>query len=355
MKVNFLLPHFGVKPSGGFKIAYQYANYLVDNGYEVNIVHTSSADKGIPKYKENIKYFKSYVRLFIEKNKWFIFDKRINLLYIPSLSNKNIPDADVTVATAWQTAEALERLSVTKGSKLYLIQHYEIWNGSKENVDATWKYDMHKIVISKWLMDIAKEMGVNKVTHIPNALDHNKFKIINEVKNRKLVISMMYSDVDWKGAEDGFNALEIVKEKYPEIKIKFFGKCSKPNKLPGWIEYYKNPIQKVLIEEIYNKSAIFLCPSWYEGWGLPPMEAMACGCAVVTTDNGGVRDFAIDKKTALVCEVKNINEISAAILKLIEDETFRINLAMKGNEHVKNFKWEKSFAMFEEVIKLIKL
>lgn len=348
MKINFLLPHFGVRPTGGFKIAYQYANYLANEGYEVNIIHAAAMEDGPIKY---IRYLKSYIKLFLEKNKWFIFNKNINLLYVLSISDLSVPNADVTIATAWQTAEKLEKLSSEKGSKMYLIQHYEIWNGEKEDVDRTWKYDMHKILISKWLMNIAKEMGVKRITYIPNALDHDKFKILNNVEDRELIVSMMYSDAEWKGAMDGINALTLVKNRYPQMKVKFFGKCKKPHELPEWIEYYENPEQEFLIKEIYNKAAVFLCPSWFEGWGLPPMEAMACGCAVVTTDNGGVLDFAINDKTALICEVKNVFEMSESIIRLFGDKSFRIRLSINGNNYIKNFNWEKSFIKFEEVIR----
>lgn len=348
MKVNFLLPHFGIRPAGGFKIAYQYANYLASCGFDVSIIHVGSIDRGVVKYA---KYIKSYIKKVIKSNTWFLFNKKIKLIYVPSLVNGFIPNADITVATAWQTAKALEGLSKEKGRKLYLIQHYEVWNGSKEEVDRTWEYnDMHKILISKWLVNMAKEMKIDNFTYIPNALDHNKFKLINCIENRDLVISMMYSDVDWKGSKEGLLALNRVKEKHPEIKVKFFGKCGKPNNLPNWIEYYEDPKQEVLISDIYNKSAIFICTSWFEGWGLPPMEAMACGCAVVTTDNGGVNDFAIHNKTALVCKVKDIEDMSNKIFELVRNEGLRVRLAKDGNRYVKNFTWEKSFAKFKAVI-----
>lgn len=347
MKVNFILPHFGVKPTGGFKIVYQYANYLSERGYYVNIIHTSSASEEKNKYS---RYVKSYVRLKLEKNKWFEFNRDIKLLFVPDLSERYIPDADVTIATAWQTAKYLNRYTSSKGKRVYLIQGYEIWNGDKKEVEETWKYDMKKIVISKWLLDISNELRASQVVHIPNGLDHNKFKVIDDIDNRGFIISMMYSDIESKGAKDGLTALNNLKEEYPELKVKLFGKCKAPYNLPEWIEYYKNPEQKFLVENIYNKSSIFLSTSWSEGWGLPPMEAMACGCAVVSTDSGGVRDFIIDNKTALMCEPKNITQIYECMLKLVKDDDFRIELAKSGNKYIKKFNWDRSFSKFEEII-----
>ena len=350
MKVNFLLPHFGIKPTGGFKIVYEYANYLADRGFDITIIHGH--------FLNNIKQrivvcSKDYIKLMLSKKTWININKNIKLIYVPKLKEKYIPDADITIATACQTADVLGKVSYKKGKKLYLIQHYETWNGSKSEVDSTWKNkDIHKIMISKWLLDIAKDMNIpnNEVTYIPNALDHNKFKVINSIENRDKIISMMYSDVDWKGSKDGIKAIEKLKIIHPEIKVRFFGKCKRDNNIPEWIEYFENPKQNVLVEEIYNKASIFLCPSWFEGWGLPPMEAMACGCAVVTTENGGVNDFAIADKTALVCKPKDIEAMEFLLQKLVEDDSLRVDLAENGVEYVKNFTWEKSFKKFEELL-----
>ena len=141
-----------------------------------------------------------------------------------------------------------------------------------------------------------------------------------------------------------------VQKTYDFIKVKLFGKYKRPDNLPQWIEYYENPKEEELVRKIYNKSKIFLCTSWFEGWGLPPMEAMACGCAVVTTDNGGVNDFAIADKTALVCKPKDIEAMEFLLQKLVEDDSLRVDLAENGVEYVKNFTWEKSFKKFEELL-----
>lgn len=351
MKVNFLLPHFGIRPTGGFKIVYEYANYLAEQGYEINIVHGQFINNT---KQRMITCTKECIKLFLKKKNWIHINKNIKLIYVPKLKEKYIPNADVTIATAWQTADILEKLGAKKGKKLYLIQHYEVWNGDKEEVDNTWKVKgIHKILISKWLMQIAKDMNIpsNDITYIPNALDHNKFKVLNDIENREMVISMMYSEIDWKGGAEGIEALKIVKEKFPEVKVLLFGKMPRTNKIPEWVEYHENPLQNVIVEEIYNKSSIFLCPSWFEGWGLPPMEAMACGAAVVTTDNGGVSDFAINNETALVCEPKDVNQMSSLLIKLVEDKELRIKLAKEGEKYVQNFTWEKSFKKFEEVIR----
>lgn len=347
MVINFLLPHYGLKPSGGFRIVYEYANGLSKKGHKVNIIHASTIKDDSFNY---IKYIRSNMKKLFFYSEWSRINADVNMIYVPSLNEKYLPKADATVATAWQTSEYLVNYKEDKGKKFYLIQGYETWGGAKERIDNTWKFHLNLIVISKWLYDIGKALNVIKMEHIPNAINNEKYKVINNIKDRALIISMMYSKQEWKGSEDGIQALYNVYEKYPNIKVIFFGKDKPEKRLPDWIKFYKNPSQSVIVNEIYNKSAIFLSPSWFEGWGLPPMEAMACGCAVVTTDNGGVNDFVLNNVNSLVSPIKKPDELAKNIITLISNKNKRILLANNGVKTVKSFTWEKSISRFEKYI-----
>lgn len=357
MKIVFVLPGWPRTPGGGYRIVYKYANELVSRQHEVIVVH--------PHYMPNspvqqINFYKKIRRkLGRIRNKifpprtisWEWIDPRVKLLYVPTLDERHIPNADVVIATAWQTAEYVEKYPSPKGEKFYFIQHYEVWSGPKERVDATWKSNLHKIVISKWLYDLAKQMGINEVIHIPNAIDHTFFRLINPIDKRLPRISMMFSETEWKGSKDGIQALSIVKKYFPEVSGVFFGLGSRSSIIPSWVEYVRNPAQEYLIEKIYNNSSIYLCPSWTEGWHLPPAEAMSCGCAVVSTDIGGVRDYAIDEDTALLSPPHEPEKLAKNIIKLLSDNNLRIQIAERGRQNILKFTWEQSANMLEGFLK----
>ena len=84
-------------------------------------------------------------------------------------------------------------------------------------------------------------------------------------------------------------------------------------------EYHYRPTRERL-RQIYQSCDIFLCPSWYEGLGLPSMEAMACRCALVASDTGGCLDYAINGKTALVSPPRDIDRLSENIIRLMDDK-----------------------------------
>jgi glycosyltransferase involved in cell wall biosynthesis len=89
---------------------------------------------------------------------------------------------------------------------------------------------------------------------------------------------------------------------------------------------------------------------WGEGFGKTPLEAMACGAALVTTDNGGSRDFAHDGETALVSAPGDPIALSANVLSLLGDDERRIGLAMRGQRLASGFTWDRSVRALAAVL-----
>jgi glycosyltransferase involved in cell wall biosynthesis len=279
MRVCFVLPGSGHKPVGGFKVVYEYANGLAKKGHTVTVVHTALLRKDtnfFKKIKKKLRYVQRSMDKSFLPDHWFAVDKRVRLVWVPSLHQHNLPDADVVIATAWQTAEWVTEYPASKGEKLYLIQHFEGWSGPEERVRNTWKLDLRKIVISNWLKEYAYSLG-EKADYIPNGLNFKAFflEICPKERDNRHVM-MLYHDLQWKGTYDGLKALNLTKEQYPDLKVSLFGVPSPPSNLPNWMIYYRNPAQEIL-RKLYNEATVFVSPSWTEGWGLPCCEAMMCG------------------------------------------------------------------------------
>lgn len=91
---------------------------------------------------------------------------------------------------------------------------------------------------------------------------------------------------------------------------------------------------------LYSSAKLLLFPSFYEGFGLPILEAMSCGCPVITSKVSSMPEVAGD--AALLVDPKNIGQISKSIEKLIKDESLRKDLINRGYEQAKKFSWEKT-------------
>ncbi|MBA7490640.1 D-inositol-3-phosphate glycosyltransferase [subsurface metagenome] len=352
MKITFCVNTTGL--TGGVKVVFIYANKLTENGHQVLIVYPYNLS-GKWTFKNIILFLLKWLKFDLLKifgltgADWFPLKAQISR--VPTLSNKWIPDADVVIATANETADWVAKLPIEKGEKFYFIQNYETWTRDKKLVDDTWKLPLKKIVIANWLKKLGEEEFKQNISGmITNGVDFEKFKNPGKIYHKPKRILMMYSPLKFKGFSDGLEAYNIVKKKYPEVKLILFSAYSPGPDVPKEIEFHLNPPQNKL-REIYSSCDIFVSPSHMEGCQLPPMEAMACKTAVVATDVGGVPDYTIPGKTALVVPPKKPKLLAKAILGLLKDEDKLRKISQAGYYHIRKFTWDKAAEKFERVLR----
>lgn len=102
---------------------------------------------------------------------------------------------------------------------------------------------------------------------------------------------------------------------------------------------------------LYNSAKVFVMPSLYEGFGLPILEAMQCGCPVVTTKQGSLSEIAAEG--VLYVDAYNTQSIAQGIEKVIADRTLQEALAKKGFTQARKFSWketaERTMQVYEKV------
>lgn len=98
---------------------------------------------------------------------------------------------------------------------------------------------------------------------------------------------------------------------------------------------------------LYNLASLFVYPSFYEGFGFPPLEAMACGTPIITGLSSSLPE--IIGNAGLMVDPYNISDLAAAMEKVLIDDDLRNNLIQKGLERVKNFSWEKAAKNYLEL------
>jgi glycosyltransferase involved in cell wall biosynthesis len=98
-----------------------------------------------------------------------------------------------------------------------------------------------------------------------------------------------------------------------------------------------SPAQDVELAAFYAECDIFLSLSESEGFGLPGLESMACGCALITTDSGGVGDYVEAGKNAVLLPARSIDAIVEAVVQLVLDSDLRTRLAQAGLQTASRF------------------
>jgi GT2 family glycosyltransferase len=109
----------------------------------------------------------------------------------------------------------------------------------------------------------------------------------------------------------------------------------------------KNLEQDALGRE-YASARVFAVGSWFEGFCQPGLEALACGTPLVTTDNGGCREYAVDGETALMVPPRDVQAMAGAIRRLLDDDALAARLVANGLDVVAHdFDWERRTDEFE--------
>ena len=338
MKVLFVLQNSdsGFFPSGGAKIVYEYANRLSDLGCQVYLQFCFdlpySALRTARPWNRYRFFFSTIIKNYIKN----IFGKRlfrplpqVHEQPILRLTAKKLAEFDKIVVTAWRTAAAVAETKPDTKKVYYLIQGYEIWNGNEAVVAATYNYGFKNIVVSNWLTEKIAAYGAKAFGYIPNPIDSKLFFVETQYADRRQKLAMVYSRERIKACAVGLAAMSIVKELFPDLQAHLFGGDPRPKELPAWIEYTCKPSPKA-IRAIYNSARVFVSSSKSEGFGLPGAEAIACGCALASTDSGGVREYARPNVTALLSSPDDVQELALNITTLLKNEALATRLIAAG-------------------------
>lgn len=350
MRINFILPGLSTRPIGGFAVVYEHASRLYEAGHDVTVVHSRRwlGTESLP--WRVLSALHAQLRKPPQEINWYRLHPGVSVRVVRSLAESHIPDADVVIATSWQTANYVHEYARSKGRKYYLIQHFESWSGDRAAVEATWQLPLRKIVVSNWLMNVAVDLGQAESTvHVPNGVDLETFRITTPIENRDAsAVAWSYHPAVWKGPGDGLRALALARAS-TAIKVRAFGAYSRPSHFPPWISYAESPSPSELAT-LFNSAAVFVHSSRSEGFGLPAAEAMACGCSLAASDSGGVRDFATDRATALLSTPADAAALAGSILALTNDAPLRFRIATAGLQKVQHFSWDTASRRLESIL-----
>jgi len=197
----------------------------------------------------------------------------------------------------------------------------------------------------------------NKIDVVYNAVSENFINLsFKKHKNKYgeyiLAVSSLSLRKNFKSLILAFNKLKL-----KGIKLVIVGAENK---------IYENPELKDLIEGnhnivftgyvsdeelvgLYKNAKLFIFPSLYEGFGIPPLEAMACNCPTVVSNVASIPEVCAD--ASYYIDPNNINSIAKGIYEVINDETLQNELKQKGIQRVKKFSWEDSARKIAEIIK----
>lgn len=346
MKITFLLPP--VNMSGGIRVVAIYAKELVQRGHVVTLV---SVPRMATRTLHRIQEALSLRRPLKSHLDGLGLDHRVLEKSRP-VTDADVPDADVVIATWWETAEWAAALSPSKGRKFYFVQHHETHPSQPvERVRATYRLPLQKIAVARWLSDVMRdEYGDPTTILVPNSVDHGQFHAPPRVKQSRPTVGFLYSSTEFKRVGVALEAVAQLRRRVPNLRVLSFGAEKPDHHNIKDIEYSEDPPQEKL-REIYATSDVWLTTSRSEGFNLPAMEAMACRTPVVSTRTGWPEEAIVTGVNGALVEVNDSAAVAMqaeAILKLPETQWRAMSEAAFAT--VRDSSWERSTDLFEAAL-----
>jgi glycosyltransferase involved in cell wall biosynthesis len=328
MRMIFVAPSTR-HPSGGVAVIYEMATAMATRGHDVHLYH--------------VNFFDGTVST-MDELRWFAFPPALTHHFLPGGFRDlvSMPSGDVIFGFPFDRQMAPE-----SPLPVVLVQGWKMLADEIER--HAYEAPCPKICVAGWLVEVGRDLGVpaTELIHVPIGIHHDTYRLTRPLAERPLRLSFCYSAHPQKDPQLAIDVIREVKRTVPGAEVVAFGAQPPEHSLPPWITFVRQPPAEQLVDEVYNTSRVFLCTSEVEGFGLTNVEAMACGAALVTTDNGGSRDYAFHGETALVGRHGDVPALCEHVVTLLEDDERRVAMATAGRERVRGFDWGRTADLLE--------
>jgi glycosyltransferase involved in cell wall biosynthesis len=199
------------------------------------------------------------------------------------------------------------------------------------------------------LRDIEEDFGVSpeSMLVVPNGVDTEIFRPVSGIESRPYrIMATASADVPLKGLAYLLQALDRLRREFPEAELLVLGKCAENGHTARLIRElglsdrvaFRSGLSREEVAEEYAKARVAVVPSLYEGFGLPAVEAMACGRPLVATTGGALPEVVGD--AGELVHPADAEALAAGIGRILHDPGYAGELARRARERVvENFTW----------------
>jgi glycosyltransferase involved in cell wall biosynthesis len=335
---------------------FKLADGLINRGHKLTLF-VSRKEKIAQVHETNAQI------IFAQSAAWLPHGSLGNLYsFISQL--RDLPKSDVLIATYYPTAYVVclaRCLGKHSGRVVYFVQGNEslfcqgFFRPIKKMM-ANWSYRLpiRMVTNSKWTASEIHRVGGNKALVVSLGIDLEVFHPPVSGKDAEVEPALVMTigrHQKIKGYHDFIAAMRIVKSALPNLRLLVVSQedIAIPPDLDGNVVRPKSDQELV---DFYHRAQLYVSSSWYEGFGLPGLEAMACGTPLVTTNSGGVMEYAKHGQNCLVCPARQPVALADAVISMLQDDIMRKRFSEKGIRTVTAFSWEKVTQKFESLLSI---
>jgi glycosyltransferase involved in cell wall biosynthesis len=342
MKLAFILP--GRDSSGGVRCVSLVAQRLRDRGHSVRLF-----------YRKPTREIRDWARLirgrvFHSTAPDWIRQFRGKVEAFEDLAGKHFDRDEILIAVGMSECAQLDRVERLPNLKVqYLHGSTPL---SPALVDKALSMPLPKIVVASYLKQLvgSRGRGQDVAAVIHNGIDLNDY-FPSVPDSQRDGVGTIYGQHPVKDPETTISALTRFSEARPEIPVRVFSVDRRPKDISAR-SYWRHP-SLAQAREIYSRSLVWLVTSLSEGFSMPVLEAMACGCVVVATDCGGPRDIVEDGVNGFLVPVRDVEAILNRVQMLIDNPDLCSRVREQGFRTVRRFTWEKCIDELERTLSAI--
>ncbi|MDQ1457168.1 MAG: hypothetical protein QOH28_2788, partial [Actinomycetota bacterium] len=342
LRVTYLLPE--LRLSGGAIVVMQLVNELRSLGVDARVVALKDARPAVR--RESFRW-----RLFV----------RPKLFPSVEAMMQGMPETDVLIATHWRTAPWVRALVDAHRAKhaVYFLQDYEAWffpeeeAAARETVKKTYGLIPDKIATSAWLRDLVRDDGYD-ARKIPLGADLGFFYPRPvEQRSRPVVLAMARPRTPRRGFDFVVASLAKVHELVPSVDIVLFGENMGAMPLPFPYRSVGVVTDRDELARLYSAARVHFDGSEFQAFGLPALEAMACGTVSVLTAVGGVQEYARHDENCLLVAPDDPHLAAAAIVGVLSDDALHDRLRTGGLATSRDFSMRRTSRETADVLAAI--
>ena len=308
--------------SGGVRVVKQLAEHMALRGHRCTIAYLPERTPWPPPWR--VRTWARYAAGWWKmrgKDRHHLMDTAVETIEVGGsrIEPHQVPDADIVVATWWETMEWIERWPRQKGAHAYLVQHHELHGGDPRRVKATYRMPALKLTVATWLRDLMRDTyGDPHPVLIANGIDFDQFDAPPRERSDPPTVGVMTASTQWKRTDLAFEAIRIAQRSLPGLRVLAFGAepLRREVMCPENLEFALRPSQGDLAA-LYSRCDVWLLPSDSEGFGLPGLEAAACRCPVVATRCGGPEDFVHDGRSGHLVPCGDAESMAKRLLDVL--------------------------------------
>lgn len=325
LRVSYVLEQ--VETCGSTKILLQQANELVKRGHQVTIVCQQPRPTWMPLQADYLQA------------PWQMDVAQV------------LPPSDVILCSGASSVidcylgKQAPVIHFEQG-EIYIFEFDTISEDNQVFFQQYWSIPVARLAVSQGLANVIKKNFNRQPRVIHNALDRQYF-YPPEPKEENIIPRILIVGPEqshFKGIRDILEALQQVRQSGRVFEIVWVTPKPPLGSIEGKV--IVNPSQEEL-GAIYRSCDIYICGSYYESFPLPPLEAMTCGCAVITTDNVGVLEYAEEGVNCLLAKVGDPASLAAALIQLLDDPVKRQKLIQGGYQTAQRFSWDNIIPQLE--------